>query len=125
MTFKNALAWFEIPTNDLERAQKFYESIFGCTLHRMDLGDFKMSMFPVEENTTGGALVHSPGNYQTGGQGPLIYLNASPDLQVVVDKIEGAGGQVLMPKTQITPEYGYMALFIDSEGNKIGLHSIG
>ena len=124
MKFKIAISWFEIPATDFSRATKFYETIFGCSLYPMDLDNFKMAMFPVEEGTTGGAVVHSPGNYETGSQGPLIYLNGSPDLQDVLDKIEGAGGKILMPKTQITPEYGFMALFTDTEGNRIGLHSM-
>lgn len=125
MQFKSAISWFEIPATDFDRAIKFYEAIFGCSLHRMDMDNFKMAMFPVEEGTIGGAVVHAPGYYETGSQGPLIYLNGSPDLQNVLDKIEGAGGKVMMPKTSITAEYGNMALFTDTEGNKIGLHSMG
>jgi len=56
--------------------------------------------------------------------GPLIYLNANPDVRGVLDKVEAAGGTVMMPKTEISPEYGFMALFMDTEGNRIGLHSI-
>ena len=72
----------------------------------------------------GGALVDSGGSHKPSAtDGPLIYLNGSPDLQIVLDRIETAGGKVLMPKTEITPEYGYMALLLDTEGNRIGLHS--
>lgn len=125
MKFKNAVAWFEIPAADLARAQKFYETIFDCTLVPLEMENFKMAMFPTEEGTIGGAVVYAPDFYETGTQGTLVYLNASPDLQVVLDKIEAAGGKVVIPKTQITPEYGYMAAFIDSEGNRLGLHSMG
>ena len=54
----------------------------------------------------------------------MIYLNGNPDVQKVLDKVEAAGGKILVPKTEISPEYGFMAVFIDSEGNRIGLHSI-
>ena len=125
MTFENAVSWFEIPADDLDRAITFYQTIFGCTLNRMELDKIKMATFPTVEKTIGGALVHAPQYYETGRQGVLVYLNASPDLQIVVDKIETAGGKVLVPKTQITPEYGYYAVFLDTEGNKVALHSMG
>jgi predicted enzyme related to lactoylglutathione lyase len=124
MKFKSAISWFEIPATDYQRAINFYEAIFDCSLNRMDMDNFKMAMFEVEDGTTGGAVVHAPGYYETGSQGPLIYLNGSPDLQNVLDKIEAAGGKILQPKTQISPQYGYMAIFTDTEGNKIGLHSM-
>jgi predicted enzyme related to lactoylglutathione lyase len=56
--------------------------------------------------------------------GPLIYLNGNPDLQNILDKVEKAGGKIMVPKTEISPEYGFMAVFIDTEGNRIGLHSV-
>jgi predicted enzyme related to lactoylglutathione lyase len=55
--------------------------------------------------------------------GPLIYLNGTPDVQIILDKVESAGGSILVPKTEISPEYGFMAVIIDTEGNRIGLHS--
>jgi predicted enzyme related to lactoylglutathione lyase len=54
----------------------------------------------------------------------LIYLNGNPDVQNILDKVEAAGGKISMPKTEISPEYGHMALFIDTEGNRIGIHSV-
>lgn len=124
MTFKNAVNWFEIPTLDLERAAKFYETIFACKLIPMDLGNgLRMRMFPTDEGTTGGALCHHPEFYTPSEAGVLLYLNGNPDLQTVLDSIEQAGGKVLMQKTEISPDYGFMALFIDPEGNRVGLHS--
>jgi uncharacterized protein len=123
----NAISWFEIPTTDIDRAAKFYETIFGITLNPLDLPNIKMRMFPLDDMMTnvGGALVKSDGFHKPSAtDGPLIYLNGNPDLQNVLDKVEAAGGKVMVPKTLISPEYGSMAVFIDTEGNRIALHSV-
>jgi predicted enzyme related to lactoylglutathione lyase len=122
---KHAISWFEIPTTDIDRATKFYESIFAATFYPLDLDNIKMRMFPVDSMTesVGGALVYSGDFHQPSDTlGPLIYLNADPDLQIVLDRVEAAGGKILVPKTQISPEYGYMAVLLDTEGNRIALH---
>lgn len=126
MSFKNAVSWFEIPATDLERAQKFYETIFGISLAAMDLAQIKMRMFPLEDRMgVGGAIVYCPGFYNPSAtDGPLLYLNANPDVQLVLDKVEAAGGKITVPKTEISPDYGHMAVFLDTEGNRIALHSI-
>ena len=124
---KSAISWFEIPSTDLVRATKFYETIFGVSLIPMDLPNIKMRMFPVEDQMTdiGGAVVDSGGFHKPSAtDGPLIYLNGNPDVQKVLDKVEKAGGSVIVPKTEISPEYGFMAVIVDTEGNRIGLHSI-
>lgn len=125
MSFTNAISWFEIPTNDLARATNFYETIFGIKLIPMDTPNLKMRIFPIEDMMTGigGSLVASNFHKPSSSEGPLIYLNANPDLQLVLDKIEEAGGKVLIPKTMISPENGYMGAFLDTEGNRIALHS--
>jgi len=123
---KNAISWFEIPATDLFRAQKFYEAIFGIKLTPLDLPNIKMRMFPLEDPmAVGGAICDSDGFHKPSAtDGPLIYLNGNPDVQLVLDKIEKAGGKIIVPKTEISPEYGYMAVFIDTEGNRIALHSV-
>lgn len=124
---KSAIGWFEIPATDLNRATKFYETIFGISLIPMDLLNIKMRMFPVEDQMTdiGGAVVDSGGFHKPSAtDGPLIYLNGNPDVQNVLDKVEKAGGKITVPKTEISPEYGFMAVIIDTEGNRIGLHSV-
>ncbi|WP_431210939.1 hypothetical protein ACQ86N_34075 [Puia sp. P3] len=86
-----------------------------------------MRMFPIEDPMTGigGALALAPGFYKPSEtDGPIIYLNANPDVQRVLDKITAAGGKIVVPKTEISPEYGHMAVFIDTEGNRVALHSI-
>ncbi len=123
----NAISWFEIGTTDLNRATKFYETIFGVSLIPMDMADIKMRMFPLDDmmNGVGGALVDSGGFHKPSAtDGPLIYLNGNPDVQKVLDKVVAAGGTITVPKTEISPEHGFMAVFVDTEGNRIGLHSV-
>lgn len=126
MQFKNAISWFEIPATDLARAQKFYETIFDIDLIVMDFPNIKMRMFPLEDMMgVGGAVVESGGFHKPSAtDGPLIYLNGNPDLQIVLDKVTAAGGTIAVPKTEISPDYGYMGVFLDTEGNRIGLHSV-
>lgn len=127
MTFTHAISWFEIPAADLNRAQKFYETIFDCTLMPMDLPNIKMRMFPIKDRMTGigGAVVSAEGFYKpSASDGVLIYLNANPDVQLILDKVEAAGGKIVVPKTEISAEYGSMAVIIDTEGNRVGLHSV-
>ena len=127
MPFNNAISWFEIPTQDIDRAANFYEAIFNVSLIPLDLQQLKMRMFPVEDpgKGVGGALCYNKEFYKPSAtDGPLIYLNGNPDVQNILDKVEPAGGKIVVPKTQISPEYGYMAVFIDTEGNRVALHSI-
>lgn len=126
MVQKNAISWVEIPVADLDRAQKFYETILDVQLIPMDFPNLKMRMFPVEDMTgVGGALCDS-GGFHTPSEtaGPLVYLNANPDVQNVLDKVEAAGGKILVPKTNISPEYGDMGVILDTEGNRIAFHSV-
>ena len=119
----NVLNWFEIPALNLERAIKFYSDIFSYpSMHKMDLGGLQMAIFPMEGEGVGGSLCQHA-EYKPSLEGSLIYLNANPDLSVPLSKVVAAGGKVLMPKKQISPEIGFMALFIDSEGNRVALHS--
>ena len=123
----NAISWFEIPANDLDRAQKFYETIFGITMIPMDMPSIKMRMFPIDDPMlgVGGAVVESGGFHKASAtDGVLIYLNGNPDVQTVLDKVTAAGGSVVVPKTEISPEYGFMGVMIDTEGNRVGLHSV-
>lgn len=127
INMQNAISWFEIGTINLERAAKFYETIFNIKLAPLDLPNIRMRMFPLDDMMTqvGGALVDSSGFHKpSSSDGPLIYLNGNPDVQNVLDKVEAAGGKIMVPKTEISPEYGYMAVIMDTEGNRIGLHSV-
>src|SRR5689334_6387757 len=125
LVMTNAISWFEIPVTDLNRAQKFYETIFGVSLIPMEMPNIKMRMFPIDNPMAGigGALVDTGGEFHkpSATEGTLIYLNGNPDVQLVLDKVEAAGGKIMVPKTEITPEYGFMAVVVDTEGNRIGL----
>ncbi len=119
----NALNWFEIPVLEIDRAKKFYETIFDIEMFPMDMPGMQMIVFPSMAPHSGGALMKSEYHIPS-TTGSLIYLNGNPDLQTVLDKIEAAGGKIAMPKTQISPEIGFMATFIDTEGNCVALHSL-
>lgn len=123
---KNAISWFEIPTTNLDRAQEFYETILGIQLIKLDLPNIRMRMFPLENQAgVGGALCDSGGFHKPSStDGPLLYLNANPDVQQVLDRVESVGGKIVVPKTEISSEFGHMAVVIDSEGNRIAFHSV-
>ena len=125
MVFDNALSWFEIPAIGLSRAQKFYEDIFDMEMVPLDMPQLQMRMFPLTDRMNiGGAICMSGDFYKPSSEsGPLIYLNGNPDVQFVLNRIEAAGGKIMIPKTQISPEHGYMAVFHDTEGNRVALHS--
>lgn len=121
----NALNWFEIATADIKRAKKFYETIFEIRMEEMEMGGMLYAMFPFDPQNgkIAGGLAQSE-MHQPGTTGSIIYLNANPDLQLVLNRIENAGGKITMPKTSIGPN-GFMAMFLDSEGNIMALHSNG
>lgn len=124
---KNAISWFEIPTTDINRAQKFYEAVFHITMTPIDMENIRMRMFPLDNpmDGVGGSIVQTNGfHVPSATDGPLIYLNGNPDVKIFLDRVEAAGGKIIVPKTEISPEYGYMGVFIDTEGNRIALHSV-
>jgi hypothetical protein len=120
----NILNWFEISVNDTARAKKFYETVFGIEMQSADMMGMTMTMFP-SENMNGkvaGALVQGP-MHKPSMDGAKIYLNGNPDLALPLSRVEAAGGKVMMPKTKISDDIGYMAFFVDSEGNGVAMHS--
>jgi len=122
----NIVGWFEIPVENMERAIKFYETILGIKLDRNELGKLDMAWFPyIEEGLgTSGSLVRYSEGYRPSTEGVLIYMTSpSGDLANELSKVTEVGGQVLSEKKLITEEIGYMGLFLDSEGNRIGIHS--
>ncbi|MGZ4035023.1 MAG: VOC family protein [Bacteroidia bacterium] len=125
MTSKeNSLNWFEISVSDINRAAKFYETIFGIKMERQTAMGMEMAFFPSEPGNgkASGGLVQGP-MHKPSADGAKIYLNGNPDLSNALSKVEAAGGKVMMPKTKISDEIGYMAFFIDTEGNAGALHS--
>ena len=121
---KHAATWFEIPSTDFNRAREFYGAIFGYELPTYPMGDHEMAFFLCDRDAVGGAVIHGPGRIPS-ADGTTVYLYAGDDLSTVLDKIEGAGGTVILPKIKVTDEIGHIAMFIDSEGNKVALHSRG
>lgn len=119
----NAINWFEIPATDISRAKIFYESIFEIEMEEMEMPGMKYAMFPFEPTETkiAGGLAQSPMHIPS-MTGSIIYLNANPDLQNVLDRVGKAGGKITMPKTSIG-QNGFMAMFNDTEGNIMALHS--
>ena len=119
----NAINWFEISVKDISRAKKFYEEIFEVKMEEMEMAGMQYAMFPFDpaQQKVAGGLAQSP-MHTPSTTGALVYLNANPDLQLVLDRIEKAGGKVTMPKTDIG-QNGFMAFFNDTEGNTIALHS--
>jgi hypothetical protein len=118
---KDFVSWFEIPAIDFDQAVHFYNHIFEVEMQQNKTATNAMAFFPVSTGI-GGALIAGPGSVPS-NTGPLIYLNAGNDLNDVLNKVEEAGGHIVMPKTIISKEDGYFAIFIDSQGNKLALHS--
>lgn len=122
----NIVGWFEIPVTNMERAVKFYENLFNIKLTRSKVGDVDMAWFPYTSDGpgAGGSLVYHPDMYTPSKEGCLVYFSSqSGDLSTELSRIKTAGGSVVMPKTEIGEDMGYMAVCIDSEGNRIALHS--
>jgi predicted enzyme related to lactoylglutathione lyase len=120
---KNAINWFEIPAKDFARAKKFYESVLSAAVTEMPHPTLKYGMLPADmQNGVGGGIVQGEG-YEPSEKGVLIYLNGGDDLSVPLSRVEKAGGKITLPKTSIGPN-GFMAQFVDTEGNKVALHSM-
>ncbi len=119
---KNALNWFEIPVKDMARAKRFYGAILAAKLEDYPMPEgHRMAMLPNHDGV-GGALMQGA-SYTPSHDGALLYLNGGDDLRIVQDRIADAGGTVLQEKMSIG-ENGFIAIFQDSEGNKVGLHSM-
>jgi hypothetical protein len=121
LAVKNYVSWFEIPALDFQQAVDFYNQIFGIKMTQNSTEINAMAFFP-ETSGIGGAVIAGPGSIPS-DKGTLIYLNGGDDLNDVLNKVEDAGGRIIMSKTLISKEEGYFAIFIDSQGNKLALHS--
>ncbi len=121
---ENAINWFEISVSDLQRAKAFYSKILGIEMPEAEMMGMKMAFFPAENGNgkVSGALTLSE-YHKPSTEGARLYLNCNPDLSPTLVRIEAEGNKVTLPKTAI-PGAGYMAFFIDTEGNLIGLHSM-
>ncbi len=124
----SAISWFQIPASDVTRAKQFYETVCGFRLEPLPASPgMDMWGFPAdwENGEVRGALVRGEGAVPS-ATGTAVFLNADPDLQVMLDRVEPAGGRILMPKTRIEMENaGHFAMIADTEGNTVGLYSRG
>ena len=119
----NALNWFEIPVIDFSRAKTFYEKVLDIAIEPMVMGPVTMGMLSSDQNAVGGAIVYGDGGSPS-QNGTLVYLNGGDDLAPMLARVAEAGGTVVVPKTEIGNGFGFFAHFIDTEGNKVGLHSM-
>ncbi|MBU2929381.1 VOC family protein [Winogradskyella psychrotolerans] len=117
------VGWFEIPVSDMDRAKTFYETVFKVDIKDVEFDGLKMGWFPEHKgsNQSSGALIKQS-SYVPSKEGVLIYF-VSKNVQVELDRVEAAGGKIGLEKTKISENNGFMGMFIDTEGNKIALHS--
>ena len=118
----NAINWFELPSNNFQRAIKFYGEVLKTELQPVDMPGAKMAFFPTADNGVGGCVINGEGHTPS-MEGSLIYLNGGDDLADPLSRVKAAGGEVLLPKTSIG-EHGHFAIFKDTEGNRVAFHSI-
>ncbi|MCB9251173.1 MAG: VOC family protein [Flavobacteriales bacterium] len=116
------LSWFEIPVYNIQRAVNFYNFVLGLDMKIISQNGYSMARFPSESGIDG-ALMQGPGCIPS-ELGTLVYLHGGDDLSSKIANVEPAGGRIIMGKTLINKNSGYFALFIDTEGNKMALHSM-
>lgn len=120
---KNAVVWSEIAVVDLKRASAFYEKLLDGKLKQESFGPFRIALFPHAADGVGGCLVHGEG-YEPSPKGTVTYFAAIPDLDAALERARSAGARVLMPKTALPGDQGYIAHLADCEGNRIGLYAM-
>jgi uncharacterized protein len=116
----NRIVWCDIPTKKLDRAIGFYSALLGEKIEKQSYPGTEFAAF-VHENGVGGCLVSHP-EAEPSAHGPLIYLNCQGRLDEAAATVGPNGGKILQPKHQIGP-YGFRVVILDSEGNRIALHS--
>jgi hypothetical protein len=120
---ENLVVWFELPVTDMEKARKFYTDVLKLEIQVQDMGGTPYGMFPMEGYGNSGALVKQT-DFKPSATATTIYFNGGQDLSDPLSRVEAAGGKILTPKTLIGGEMGYYALFLDTEGNRVGLYSM-
>jgi len=119
---KSMIAIFEIPAKNIERAVQFYETLLGLKIDTMEFPGMKMGVFPSDGQMSFGTIVEGEG-YEPSANGVTIYLNMEKDIEGLLEVVEDIGGTVLVSKSAHADESGYYGIFLDSEGNKIGLNN--
>jgi hypothetical protein len=119
----NPVCWFEIPALDLAHSQQFYQTILQIEFSLLTMPPYEMAMFPSDHTQAGtsGALVFGP-DCVPGATGTTVYL-AATDCNDVLSRVPSAGGTVVLEKTSIG-EHGFIGMFLDPAGNKVGVHSM-
>jgi predicted enzyme related to lactoylglutathione lyase len=113
--------WFEIPSDNYERAIAFYENVFATTLRREKFGG-DIAVFPYDRPGVSGCIIHRPG--ESGAAGPVIYLNADGQLDAMLGRVLAAGGEIVVPQQAVAPGTGGSAIITDPDGNRVGLHAM-
>jgi len=120
----NSINWVEIPVLNFERAKEFYSRLYDFEMFENTMGSLRVGYLPMDQDSQGigGAIVQGNG-YVPSSLGAKVYLNGGKDLLTVLNRVNAAGGEIVVPKTKISDEIGYFAIFEDTEGNHIALHS--
>ena len=116
------ISLFEIPATDISRAINFYEALLDITIEKMEMPGMEMGIFPYKDQIVTGVIMKGEG-FKPSADGVTIYLNAGTNLQIILDRVEKNGGKIIVPKTAHADESGFFALFLDTEGNRLGLNS--
>ncbi|MXS72633.1 VOC family protein [Flavobacteriaceae bacterium W22] len=120
----NTLNWFEIPAIDFARAKTFYATVLDAQIHEDPNMQYAYLPSDPQKGGFGGAIAIGE-NFVPSMTGTTVYLDGGNDLSIPLSRVESAGGTIILPKTNIGENRGFIALFIDTEGNKVGFHSIG
>ncbi len=120
----DAINWFEIPVRDLDRAQRFYETVLDRKLARETMGEERLAIFPAAQGRTQGCINIGPQPVAPSTSGTRVYLDASPSIDAALSRVADAGGKVVVRKTALPSGLGYWAHMSDTEGNIVGLHAL-
>lgn len=120
---ENYVSWFEIPVSDFPRAKNFYSQVLEAEITEVEMMGSLMGMLPSDGQNVSGAIVKGD-DYEPAKVGSLIYLNGQNNITAMLERVEAAGGTVILGKTPISEEFGYFGLFLDTEGNKMAIHSM-
>jgi predicted enzyme related to lactoylglutathione lyase len=120
----NSVSWVEIPVLNFESAKEFYSRIYDYEMFETTMASIRMGFLPMDTDSqgVGGAIVQGK-DFVPSSLGVKVYLNGGKDLLTVLNRVNAAGGEIVVPKTKISDEIGYFAVFEDTEGNHISLHS--
>ena len=119
---KSFISLFEIPATNISRAIDFYQSILDINIEKMEIPGSELGVFPYEGQMVSVVIIQEEGN-KPSADGVTVYLKGGDNLQNILDKVEKYGGKIIVPKTAHADESGFFALFLDTEGNKLGLDS--